>query len=269
MKFNNRTEDMTGWKFGRLTVKGYDGLWLAGKPSSGSAWLCDCDCGKAGVRVRASFLRKGGTRSCGCLRVELLRAGRTHGLSRSEHEMYVIWQGIKTRCYNKRHSSYRNYGARGVKMCAAWKRSFPVFLEAVGPRPSRAHSIDRFPDYGGDYEPGNVRWATGSEQASNTRRTRIFEWGGELLSLTTICRREGVQYSAVYNRVIGKREKLEDAIAAVKAMGFPFLERAAEFGGGPEMRLTERKRKRMSAPSPGEDSVLSADGGCCEAALAG
>ncbi len=76
------------------------------------------------------------------------------------------------RCHNPRHPKYAYYGGRGVSVCAEWRASggYERFLAHVGPRPSAGHSIDRIDNARG-YEPGNVRWATRSEQMRNTRRT--------------------------------------------------------------------------------------------------
>lgn len=81
---------------------------------------------------------------------------------------YKAWIAMRQRCANPRASGYRHYGGRGIRVCDEWEHSFAAFLECVGPRPSPEHSIDRI-DVDGHYEPGNVRWATINEQASNRR----------------------------------------------------------------------------------------------------
>ena len=74
-----------------------------------------------------------------------------------------------TRCYKAHVREYPNYGGRGIRVCDEWRKSFESFYAHVGPRPSLKYSIDRI-DNDGHYEPGNVRWATRSQQNSNTRR---------------------------------------------------------------------------------------------------
>lgn len=82
---------------------------------------------------------------------------------------YTIWSQMKQRCLNPRNNSYHKYGGRGIKICERWQDSFEAFLEDVGKRPSMAHTLDRFPDNDGNYESGNVRWATIDQQANNKR----------------------------------------------------------------------------------------------------
>ena len=108
-------------------------------------------------------------------------ANKTHGLSNSpEHR---AWAHIKTRCTNPNIRGCHRYGGRGIKMHSAWARSFTAFFKYVGPRPSPAHSIDRYPNNDGNYEPGNVRWATRKEQARNTSTNRRIQFRGVTLTL--------------------------------------------------------------------------------------
>lgn len=84
---------------------------------------------------------------------------------------YKAWQSIKQRCLNPKTKGFESYGGRGIMICDRWLESFENFLADVGERPSLLHSIDRFPNNDGNYEPGNVRWATRAEQQRNRRNT--------------------------------------------------------------------------------------------------
>lgn len=90
-----------------------------------------------------------------------------HGQARTR--TYKSWASAKSRCCDQANPKFPLYGGIGVRMCQRWKDSFLAFLADVGERPSSAHSLDRFPNPSGDYEPGNVRWATSHEQRRNRR----------------------------------------------------------------------------------------------------
>jgi hypothetical protein len=89
------------------------------------------------------------------------------------------------RCTNPRYRKYRIYGARGISVCDRWRNSFKAFLEDMGERPE-GKTLDRWPDRDGNYEPGNCRWATSTEQARNTSRTIMVEWEGKQRALIDI-----------------------------------------------------------------------------------
>jgi hypothetical protein len=155
--------DHTGQRFGRLVVVEFHSM-------NPTRWLCRCDCGEKAV-VPSKNLRKGRTRSCGCLRREVasrssnLDARTTHGMSGTP--TYVSWQSMIQRCTNPGCPSWCYYGEIGVTVCDRW-RTFAGFLEDMGERPAGT-SLDRYPDPTGDYVPSNCRWATPTEQVRNRR----------------------------------------------------------------------------------------------------
>lgn len=162
---------MVGQRFGRLVVLAVDS-----KDANYMVfWYCRCDCGNNKVIV-GTRLRNGKTKSCGCLAREQAASRakarnattpprKTHGLRRSPE--YRAWQNMKKRCLSPNAVQYPYYGLRGISICAEWMR-FESFYADMGPKPSRVHSLDR-KDNDGNYEPGNCRWATKVEQATNRR----------------------------------------------------------------------------------------------------
>jgi len=91
---------------------------------------------------------------------------------------YDAWHSMIQRCTNPKNPGWKNYGGRGIRVCDAWLNSFLSFLDHIGRRPTPKHSLDRFPDNNGSYEPGNVRWATKSEQQSNMRERTPCRYKG-------------------------------------------------------------------------------------------
>jgi hypothetical protein len=105
------------------------------------------------------------------------------------------------RCHNPNHVGYPKYGGRGVAVCARWRNSFDSFLVDVGQRPSPKHTLDRFPDQNGNYEPGNVRWATTVEQARNKGDNKVVEFRGRKQSLAAWADELGFNYFTLWSRI--------------------------------------------------------------------
>lgn len=106
--------------------------------------------------------------------------GRTHNVRNmsgySRHPLFGTWRAMISRCYNDTTISYKNYGARGIKVCDRWRRSFKNFLEDMGDKPSQKHTLDRI-DNDGDYEPGNCKWSSRIHQAMNKRVSVVNKSG--------------------------------------------------------------------------------------------
>lgn len=130
------------------------------------------------------------------------------------HYLWNVWLYMVGRCENEEFVSYKDYGARGIRIYESWHR-FPVFkkdiLSEIGDRPTSKHQFDRI-DNNGDYQPGNVKWSTCLEQSRN-RRSNIFatienrtqciaDWVKEL----------GLNRQAVYARIRLRGWTVEQAL---------------------------------------------------------
>lgn len=162
--------ELKGQRFNRLLVIKYLGPYKANMNSEPKAlWECKCDCEEIVQVVRGSLI-SGLTQSCGCLNREKARERKLkHGKSYSS--LYRTWVHIIGRCENKNDESYKNYGGRGINICKEWREDFEAFEKYIGEKPSDKYSIDRI-DNEGNYEPGNVRWATIFVQANNRRKQK-------------------------------------------------------------------------------------------------
>ena len=111
------------------------------------------------------------------------------------------WRGMKRRCYDPKRKDFVHYGARGIRVCERWLNSFDDFLADVGPRPGRGLSLDRI-DVNGNYEPGNVRWATQTEQTRNLRtRNRIITVDGVSMCLAAWAEKTGFSPILIHQRI--------------------------------------------------------------------
>ncbi len=154
-----------GDRFGRLSV--VELIHDAKNPKA----RCRCDCGGETVTQRGS-LRNGRAQSCGCLKVEGLKArASTHGRSRTA--LYSRWNNIVNRCRNPKDESYPNYGGRGIQL--EWP-SFEAFVSDMGEPPAGAW-LERV-DNDGPYSKANCVWATPRANSENKRVSKTWTIDG-------------------------------------------------------------------------------------------
>lgn len=201
MKDLKKIKDLTGRKFGRLTVVG-----LQDTGTRKTYWICQCDCGNLKL-VRSDSLQCGAIKSCGCMKKEqdsknlmaseakkkYMQTGEKVGGTR----LYSIWQGMKSRCYNEHDARYDRYGGRGITICDKWKYDFIAFK-----RWAEAHgyadnlTIDRVDNDLG-YSPDNCRWATNEEQCRNRSTNIKIKIGNSTRTLMEWCDIFQVDYKTV------------------------------------------------------------------------
>ena len=165
--------DITGQKFGRLTVLKY---------ISYPKWLCLCDCGKDKI-IRGNDLKSGKTQSCGCLRIDKNIEFKSKN-RKNDIRFYKIWCNMKQRCLNPNIEAYKDYGGRGIIICNEWLNSFDMFkkdmyfsyIEHIKMFGEKNTFIDR-KDNNKGYNTSNCRWATRTEQNNNQRvkKNRIIQ----------------------------------------------------------------------------------------------
>lgn len=197
--------NLTGIRFGYLIVEKF-----VERKNGNTWWKCKCDCGKQTITTTCR-LRNGETKSCGCY-------GRS-GLARikySEDEirLHRIYRRMINRCYNKKSTSYLNYGKRGIVVCNDWLKNRNNFVKwALENGYDNSLSIDRI-DNNGNYEPKNCRWATRKEQNNNTRKNVFLNFNGqtktiaqwaEILNITPEALRSRLKKMSVENALTTKR----------------------------------------------------------------
>lgn len=188
---NKRIERISK-RYGRLVV-----ISLHQTKSREAHWYCQCDCGGT-TTVRGSSLSRGDVKSCGCLRSELtIERHLTHGMTGIPE--YITWASMIARTTDKSKPNSKNYIDRGITVCDSWLHSFENFYKDMGDRLSPKHSIDRI-NNDGNYEPGNCRWATSTEQNNNKRSNVNITLSNETHTLKQWANIYNIDYKMVYYR---------------------------------------------------------------------
>lgn len=183
-----------GMRFGRLVA-----IERSSKVTKdcGEWWICRCDCGSIICVRKYGIVRdgKGSTKSCGCKHRDSVSS---HGKSSAPE--YNVWAGMKKRCGNPSHKSYKDYGGRGIKVCDRWLHSFENFYADMGPRPSKLHTLERTNNNLG-YSPDNCSWQPMSVQAVNRRSNRFIVVNGQSKTLSQWSRFTGVGITTLHRRL--------------------------------------------------------------------
>ncbi len=185
-----RKQDLTGQRFGRLSVIKFNGF-----ENHRAMWLCLCDCGNYKV-VQGKLLKSGHTKSCGCYRIDKISK---HG--KYNTRLYKIYYCMMNRCYYKNDVHYKNYGGRGIAVCNEWKDDFMAFYKwAYENGYAENLTIDRIDNNKG-YSPTNCQWVDMKQQARNRRSNRNYTINGETHCLMDWCDILGFNYKTIQSRL--------------------------------------------------------------------
>lgn len=199
-----KLKDMTGRKFGRLTVLRFSHM--IGKHSY---WVCRCECGNSHT-TRSDSLKSGAVKSCGCLNQEAKVI--KHGLSRTK--IYHVWAAMKNRCTNPNDRNYHHYGGRGIQICDDWLNNFETFYKwAISNGYREGLEIDRI-DNEGNYEPGNCKWVSRKDQCNNRRVNRKITFNGKTQTITQWAKETGINENTLYARIVRFNWTLEKALTS-------------------------------------------------------
>lgn len=193
----NGFNDLTGNKYGRLTVVG-----LSPKKSGRkSFWVCKCLCGNEHL-VRSDSLKSGNVQSCGCLKKEQDKDNLTknHRHKESHTHLHNTWLRMKARVSNRNNKRYERYGGRGITMCDDWFNSYESFRDwAKANGYNENFTIERV-DVNGNYEPNNCTWIPFAEQANNRTTTIWVEWEGRKQNIAQWAKELGFNRGTLYDR---------------------------------------------------------------------
>ena len=190
--------DKTGNIYGNLIVIAHShSVFRNPRQGSYQYWICRCFCGEVKT-VLANNLTTGKTKSCGCLRTELVKkmATKHNGFGTPE---YRAWSSMLSRTHYSTAKKFHRYAGRGISVCKEWL-NFENFIKDMGKRPSPLHTIDRI-NNDGDYEPTNCRWATKKQQARSRCSSRHIEHNGQTKTLAEWAEQTGMDWDTLGERL--------------------------------------------------------------------
>lgn len=203
-KFNN----LAGERFGRLVA-----IHPTTTKNDNMQWICKCDCGNETV-VDNQSLKRGITKSCGCLAKEI------RILKQTKHKLYgtrlnSIWNSMKQRCNNSNNMSFHNYGGRGIKVCEEWNDKENGFMNFYNWAMRNGYrddlTIDRI-DVNGNYEPSNCRWANMKQQSNNRRVNHNITYNNETHTIAEWSEILNTNKHTLYDRINRSNMSIEEAL---------------------------------------------------------
>lgn len=202
------------------------------------AWKFKCDCGNIVVLEKSRVLC-GNDYSCGCQKRNQCRTlCYKHGMTDSP--LYLIWKGMKQRCYNKNSNGFKNYGGRNIKICNEWVNNFQAFYEwSIYSGYKQGLSIDRI-DNNGDYCPEYCRWASHIEQSNNTRKNRYLIYMGKTQTMSEWAREMHMPVNTLRTR-LNLGWNVEDAISVPTRMHKPYKKRKSSMNYNQTGRCPEAR----------------------------
>lgn len=195
--------DLTGRKFGKLTVIERDGRDEKGNIT----WKCKCDCGNI-CTVPGVILRRRSKKSCGCKWME--PGNKTHGMTGTT--LFTRWINMRSRCNNPKNKRYNRYGGRGIKICDEWENDFSAFYNwAINNGYEESLTLDRIDNDLG-YFPDNCRWVDKKTQANNRSTNKMYTINGETKTLAEWCEQYDMPYYLVISR-LRKNISIEESLS--------------------------------------------------------
>lgn len=189
-----RIKDLTGQKFGRLTIIKE----VEKDKNNKSQCLCICECGNEKI-IRKSDLRTGKIKSCGCIKKEILsKRQKKHGKTRTR--LYRIWCNIKSRCKNKKVPCYKYYGGKGIILYEEWQNFEPFYEWAINNGYQENLTIDRI-DINNNYEPKNCRWVDRKTQSRNQSTNHLITYNNETHCINEWAEIKCLTKAAIHNRI--------------------------------------------------------------------
>lgn len=194
-------QDMTGRRFGKLTVIEPADDYISPQGYHYARWVCKCDCGNV-ITTRGDGLRNGTTGSCGCKKPELNRKRAIHGDNRKEstNRLYSIWANMLQRCSNSNRPDYKFYGGRCISVCDEWHNYVQFKVWAIAHGYADNLTLDRI-DPNGNYEPDNCRWLTIQAQQNNKRSNHYLTYNNTTMSMSEWADVVDIPYSTIRSRV--------------------------------------------------------------------